>query len=45
MVIHLNDDHRWTREQIADWVATVEPSETPTPDVNDAELVAVLCPS
>ncbi len=34
---HLNDDHRWTREQIADWVATIEPPETPptierTPD-------------
>lgn len=24
---HLNDRHRWTREQIADWVATVEPAE------------------
>ena len=24
---HLNDDHRWTRERIADWVATVEPKE------------------
>jgi hypothetical protein len=24
VIVHLNDDHRWTREQIADWVATVE---------------------
>jgi hypothetical protein len=24
---HLNDVHRWTREQIAGWVATVEPAE------------------
>lgn len=24
MIIHLNDDHRWPREQIADWVATIE---------------------
>lgn len=24
IIEHLNDDHRWTREQIADWVATVE---------------------
>lgn len=23
----LNDHHRWTRNQIADWVATVEPAE------------------
>jgi hypothetical protein len=26
-MIHLNDDHRWTRERIAEWVATVEPKE------------------
>jgi hypothetical protein len=26
-VTHLNDDHRWTREQIADWVATIEQAE------------------
>jgi hypothetical protein len=30
MIVHLNDGHRWTREQIADWVATIEP-----PDNND----------
>lgn len=24
VVSHLNDDHRWTREAIADWVETVE---------------------
>ena len=23
----LNDRHRWTREQIADWIATLEPQE------------------
>lgn len=23
-VVHLNDKHRWTREAIADWVATIE---------------------
>lgn len=23
-VAHLNDDHRWTREQIADWIETIE---------------------
>lgn len=27
IVWHLNDSHRWTRERIADWVATVEPAE------------------
>jgi hypothetical protein len=27
VIVHLNDDHRWTRERIAEWVATVEPKE------------------
>jgi hypothetical protein len=26
VITHLNDTHRWTREQIADWVASVEPA-------------------
>lgn len=29
-VMHLNDGHRWTREQIADWVETIE-QRTPVP--------------
>lgn len=24
LIVHLNDNHRWTRERIADWVETVE---------------------
>lgn len=24
IVMHLNDDHRWTREQIADWLETLD---------------------
>jgi hypothetical protein len=24
LIPHLNDEHRWTRERIADWVETVE---------------------
>lgn len=24
MIMHLNDDHRWTREQIADWLETLD---------------------
>lgn len=24
VIVHLNDEHRWTREAIADWVETVE---------------------
>ncbi len=37
-VVNLNDHHRWTREQIADWVETVEPSETPDPDGGTSDL-------
>jgi hypothetical protein len=29
VIFHLNDDHRWTRQQIADWVETIEPAELP----------------
>lgn len=29
---HLNDHHRWTREQIADWVETLESAEQPALD-------------
>jgi hypothetical protein len=28
-ITHLNDDHRWTREQIADWVETLESARQP----------------
>lgn len=31
VIVFLNDTHRWTRNQIANWVATVEPPE-PMPD-------------
>lgn len=24
IIAHLNDDHRWTRERIADWIETLE---------------------
>lgn len=30
MVPCLNDFADWTREQIADWIATIEPAETPS---------------
>lgn len=41
-IIHLNDTHKWTREQIADFVELHEPQamlpESPTPDMlNDIE--------
>jgi hypothetical protein len=31
-VYHLNDDHLWTREAIADWVETVEQAQMVTPE-------------
>lgn len=33
IIRQLNDLSRWTRPQIADWVATIEPSETPSAEV------------
>ena len=43
--VHLNDEHRWTRERIADWVATIEPQEvlllTHQPIVEEPQLVEV----
>jgi hypothetical protein len=31
IIIHLNNDHRWTRLQIADWVEVCERELTPQP--------------
>lgn len=28
LIAHLNDTHRWTREQIADWVESIEHAQT-----------------
>jgi hypothetical protein len=27
LIVHINDGHKWTRERIAEWVATVEPQD------------------
>jgi hypothetical protein len=41
IIVHLNDGHRWTREQIADWVQTVEERETErTESTQDVSAVA-----
>ena len=29
LIPHLNDDHRWAREAIADWVETIERAQEP----------------
>lgn len=28
-VWHLNDEHKWSRERIADWVESIEPQDVP----------------
>ena len=30
ILVHLNDDHRWTREQIAEWLSTAMPARPKT---------------
>jgi len=37
IVPHINDEHRWTREQIADWVETIE---SPAPQAVGEALTA-----
>lgn len=37
VVAHLNDHHHWTREQIADWVETIEAAQTPITEPQPAE--------
>jgi hypothetical protein len=32
LVSHINDYHRWSREKIAEWVATVEADLEPVPE-------------
>jgi hypothetical protein len=39
VIAHLNDDHRWTREQIADWVESIEPVDVVPEDVRSTDLV------
>jgi hypothetical protein len=42
MIVHLNDDHRWTRERIADWVATLEAQDSaPTEDAASPPVEAL----
>jgi hypothetical protein len=31
-IVHLNDKHRWTRQSIAEWVSTIEPTEQTSPE-------------
>lgn len=37
VITHLNDNHRWAREQIAEWVAGIEPADVfPRPSNGNA---------
>lgn len=41
-IVHFNDTHRWTRERIADWVATIEAQqEAQAPQAPQQEAVSV----
>ncbi len=39
ILAHINDQHRWTREKIADWVATVEPADEHSAPAESADAV------
>lgn len=41
VILHLNDDHFWYREQIAAWAATVEPQEIEAGETVAPETVEV----
>lgn len=42
IVHHLNDWHRWTRERIAEWVATIEPQDVATEPVVERAVARAL---
>lgn len=44
VITHLNDIHEWTREQIADWVATVEPPDVPAPATAEPASISAVDP-
>jgi hypothetical protein len=39
IIVHLNDCHDWTRERIADWVASIEPAEAVSTQSEGRETV------
>lgn len=41
LVEHLNDDHRWTREAIADWVETIEQQQEQATVIETPDPVSV----
>jgi hypothetical protein len=45
VIVHLNADHKWTREQIAEWVATIEPPEAPPATERSTDAVSAVLDS
>ena len=41
VIVWLNDNHKWTRTQIADWVAAVEPAEEVEPKLSNGVLIVM----
>lgn len=39
VIIHLNDHHRWTRQQIGEWIATIEPTDETSPSGEEFSCV------
>ena len=39
LITHLNDDHKWTREAIADWVEGIEREQEQAAAIVDAATV------
>jgi hypothetical protein len=35
LIVHLNDDHRWARERIADWLVSIAPSTQHIPELDE----------
>ena len=45
IISHLNNSHRWTRERIAAWVATIEPQELESPvEANQTQQAEQVAP-
>lgn len=44
VVPHLNDFHRWSREQIADWVQTIEDAHVPAQEPATARTTDAVDP-
>lgn len=45
VIVHLNDNHKWSRENIAHWVRSIEDPESfiKTKDIHHELLAKVIC--